>query len=141
MNYRRFTEAGHNISAASPESRNRDAHELQWIFDTHIWNMDNQKFAKVFAKDLRDRTVQNDKEILCEKAIFIWESYNCYAEVHFIDLFEDEECRMILEKKYNLKLTDFYKMNAQPRLYDSELLIRVRQLEDELKKYSETEMK
>lgn len=141
MNYRRFTEAGHNISAASPENRNRDAHELQWIFDTHIWNMDNQKFAKVFAKDLRDRAVQNDKEILCEKAIFIWESHNCYAEVHFIDLFEDEECRMILEKKYNLKLTDFYKMNAQPRLYDSELLIRVRQLEDELKKYSETEMK
>lgn len=141
VNYRRFTETGQNISATSPENRNRDAHELQWIFDTHVWNMDNKKFIKVFAKDLKDRTVKNDKEILCEKAILIWESHNCYAAVHFIELFEDEECRKILEIKYNLRLADFYKMNAKPRLYDSELLYTIRELENELKKYREKEMK
>lgn len=135
VQYRRFTEAGHNLSESSPDVRNRDVHELQWIFDTYVWGMPKEEFVNVFRTKLKDPQVENEKEVLCEKAFLIWEGRNCFAEKHFIELLEDDECRDIFERKYQFRLQDFYKMNARPMLFDTEMLYKVRELEAVLAEY------
>lgn len=38
----------------------------------------------------------------------------------FIDLYEDDETRSLLEEKYNFRLKDFYELNSKSYSYDLE---------------------
>ena len=60
-------------------------------------------------------------------------------EIHkwFIELFEDTECRNILEEKYNFKLTDFYKMNTEPMYFDQVIIDIAKRQQAIIKKYQE----
>ncbi len=135
LKYRRFTKRRGSISFESIETKNRTAHEAQWIFNHYVWNMKNEEFIKVFAEDLKNPITYSEKEILCEKALLIYEYHNCSAEAHFIELLEDEECRDIFEKNYGLRLSDFYELSAKARLYDIEYFEKVQKLEKELEQY------
>ncbi len=133
--YRRFNEAGKNLSTISMETQNRDRHETQWIQDNYIEKLPAEKFVQVFRQDMKNPDVRSEKEILCEKAFLLWELRNCFAEKHFIELFEDDECRGILEEKYQFELKDFYKMNTQPMYFDNTLLETVRYQERLIENY------
>lgn len=133
--YRRFNEAGKNLSTISMETQNRDRHETQWIQDNYIEKLPAEKFVQVFRQDMKNPDVRSEKEILCEKAFLLWELRNCFAEKHFIELFEDDECREILEEKYQFELKDFYKMNTQPMYFDNTLLETVRYQERLIENY------
>lgn len=120
--YRRFNETGKNISELNIKTRTRDAHEKQWIHNFYIKNMSSERYIRIFGEDLKNSNASSEKEILCEKAFFLWEHGNCYAEDWFIQLFEDEECRAILELEYQFEMKDFYKMNQEPMLFDGAIV-------------------
>ena len=54
-----------------------------------------------------------EKEILCEKALFLWRKGFYSGHYDLAELLEDEECRRILEENYQIDLIQFYKLNAQ----------------------------
>lgn len=116
--YRRFTQAGKNVSDMNEKAKARDYHEKQWIQETYVKNLSSEEFTQIFNDDMKNKNVCDEKEILCEKAFFLWNMGNCFAEKWFIELLEDMECQKILEEKYNFKLTDFYEMNTEPMLFD-----------------------
>lgn len=58
------------------------------------------------------------KQLQCEKALLLKRIGNCFAEADFVELYEDAECREILEREYHLGLTDFYKLNGKPMYFD-----------------------
>lgn len=115
--YRRFIEGGKNLSAVNMEAMNRARHEKMWIQDTFVSKVPAEDFARIFRNDLKNPQACEEKEILCEKAFLLWSLRNCYAGKWFIDLLEDEECRLIFKEKYGFKLTDFYKINGQEMSY------------------------
>ena len=120
--YRRFAKEGRNLSSINRESQNRGRHEQQWIQDSFINKLASEEFVRIFKNDLKNPKACGEKEILCEKVLFLRRMRNCFFSKRFIELIEDEECRDILEEKYHLKLTDFYKMNAEPLLFDDALI-------------------
>lgn len=124
--YRRFNEAGRNLSTISMETQNRDIHEMQWIQDSYIGKLSTEKFVQVFSQDMKNPDARSDKEILCEKAFLLWKLENCFAEKWFIELLEDEECRNIFAEKYQFELKDFYEMNTKPMYFDNALMETVR---------------
>lgn len=133
--YRRFNEQGKNLSTISMETQNRDLHEMQWIQDSYIRKLSTEKFIQVFSQDMRNPQARSEKEILCEKAFLLWKLQNCFAEKWFVELLEDEECRTILEEKYQFELKDFYKMNTQPMYFDNALLETVSRQEYLIERY------
>ncbi len=133
--YRQFEKKRNNLSAVNMETRNRGRHEIQWILDNYIGNLPSEKFRKIFYKEMKNPSECGEKEILCEKVLFLWNMRNCLAEKRFIDLLEDEECRDILERKYKFYLPDFYRLNAQPMLFDSALLQKVKEQERIIENY------
>ena len=120
--YRRFSQEGKNLSSINLDTLNRDLHEKQYIRDEYISKLSSETFLKVFRNDLKNSKAASEKEILCEKAFLLWNMGNCFAEKHFIELLEDEECRDILEEKYQFELKDFYKMNTKPMYFDHSFL-------------------
>lgn len=116
--YRRFVKKERNLSAGNQESQNRSNHENQWIQDTFIHKLPAEDFARIFKQNMINPQALGEKEIECEKVLFLKEIPNCFWVKRYIELLEDEECRNILEEKYHLNLTDFYKMNAEPIFFE-----------------------
>lgn len=137
--YRRFTETEKNISNINEKTLARDAHEKQWIHETYIKSLSAEEFISVFKDDMRKPNAHSEKEILCEKAFFLWDMGNCFAEKWFIELFEDAECREIFEQEYHFKLTDFYKMNTRPMFFDQMMVDMVKKQQFIINKYQEEE--
>ena len=139
--YRKFTEKGKNVSEVNTQTLARDSHERQWIHDAYMRNLPLERFIEIFSEDMKNTAARNEKEILCEKAFFLWSKGNCFAERWFIELLEDEECREILEREYQFGLTDFYKMNMQPMLFDETLVTLTKKQQQVIKEYQEKEMR
>lgn len=139
-NYRRFLQPGRNLSEQSENTWVRDEHEIQWIHETYIEKISEEDFCRIFQDDMKNKKACSKKEIVCEKAFFLWNKGNCFAEKWFIDLLEDEECREILEREYNFKLTDFYKMNAKPMLFDFTFVNLVKKQQEIIKKYEKKDL-
>lgn len=137
--YRRFTQAGKNVSDMNEKAKARDYHEKQWIQETYVKNLSSEEFTQIFNDDMKNKNVCDEKEILCEKAFFLWNMGNCFAEKWFIELLEDMECQKILEEKYNFKLTDFYEMNAEPMLFDQTIVGIVKQQQLIIRNYANEE--
>ena len=135
--YRRTTEEGKQISEINEETCARDSHEKQWICDTYVRNISPEKFIRIFKGDMKRPEACGEKELLCEKAFFLWERGNCFAEKWFIELLEDAECREILEEKYRFELKDFYRMNVKPMFFDESSLKILKQYKELLHKLSE----
>lgn len=133
--YRRFNQEGKNLSSINQETENRDMHEKQWITESFLEKLSAEKFIQIFGEDMRNPNARGEKEIQCEKAFFLWNRGNCFAEKWFIELLENEECRDILEEKYQFGLKDFYKINMQPMFFDSALVQTVRQQDELLETY------
>ncbi len=133
--YRRFVKSERNLSSNSLQTQNRDSHEGQWIQDTFLNELSAEEFVQIFKKDLKNQRACDEKEILCEKIFLLREMRNAYFSKRCIDLLEDEECRDILEEKYHFKLTDFYKMNAEPIVFDNTLLDKIREQERLIESY------
>ena len=137
--YRRFTQAGKNVSDMNEKAKARDYHEKQWIQETYVKNLSSEEFTQIFNDDMKNKNVCDEKEILCEKAFFLWNMGNCFAEKWFIELLEDMECQKILEEKYNFKLTDFYEMNTEPILFDQTIVDIVKQQQLIIRNYANKE--
>lgn len=137
--YRRFTQAGKNVSDMNEKAKARDYHEKQWIQETYVKNLSSEEFTQIFNDDMKNKNVCDEKEILCEKAFFLWNMGNCFAEKWFIELLEDMECQKILEEKYNFKLTDFYEMNTEPMLFDQTIVGIVKQQQLIIRNYANEE--
>ena len=133
--YRRFFEKGKNISEDNAATRIRDAHERQWIHYNNIKNMSAQEFLEIFSDDLKNPAATQEKEVLCEKAIWLWNGGNCFAEDMFAQLFEDEESRNILEEEYGVGLKDFYEMNTKPMLFDDSAMDVIKNKNRKLSEY------
>jgi len=119
--YRKFLKSDKNLSSANRKNLNRDSHERQWICDTLINQLKEQDFARIFCQDMINPHTIEKKEIMCEKVLFLWKRKNAYAVKRFIELVEDEECREILEEKYNVSLLDFYEWNTETIVMDTSL--------------------
>lgn len=134
--YRRMAGQGKQISEINEKTAARDSHERQWIFDTYIRNSSAEQFVRIFQKDMKRPEARGEKELLCEKAFFLWERGNCFAEKWFIELLEDGECREILEKEYQFELKDFYRMNEKPMFFDETSLNALKEYKELLCKLS-----
>lgn len=135
--YRKFTEKGKNLSEVNIETLARDSHERQWIQDTFMRNLPAERFVQIFKEDMKNPNASSEKEILCEKAFFLWDRGNCFSEKWFIELLEDSECREILEEKYQFGLKDFYKMNMEAMYFDQTLVEMVKEQQQTIKNYQE----
>lgn len=135
--YRRFTEKGKNISERSTETEARNSHERQWIHDAFMRNLPAEKFVQIFSQDMKNPNARGEKQVLCEKAFFLWNKGNCFAEKWFIELLEDFECREILEKEYSFELKDFYQMNTKMMFFDETLAELVKKQQQIIKYYQE----
>lgn len=135
--YRRSAGEGRQISEINEETCARDSHEKQWICDTYVRNICEEKFVRIFKGDMKRPEARGEKELLCEKAFFLWERGNCFAEKWFIELLEDAECREILEEKYRFELKDFYRMNVKPMFFDESSLKILKQYKELLHKLSD----
>lgn len=111
--YRQFTDKS-NLSAMSDEVRLRGVHEKQYICNRYIREMSKERFIDIFSGDMLDTDAHGEKEILCEKALFLWRKGFYSGHYDLAELLEDEECRRILEEKYQIDLACFYRLNAQP---------------------------
>lgn len=135
--YRRFREAGKNLSNVHEKTQNRDWHEKQWIQCRYLENLTTEEFIQIFKKDMRNPDAQSEKEIACEKAFLLWKKGNCFSEKHFIELLEDEECRDILERNYQFTLNDFYRMNTEPMYFDQSFMEVIRKQQSLIKEYQQ----
>lgn len=133
--YRRFTEKGKNISEINAQTLSRDSHEKQWIHDTFMRNLPTEKFVQIFSEDMKNPNARSEKQVLCEKAFFLWNKGNCFAVKWFIELLEDSECREILEKEYSFELKDFYQMNTKIMFFDETLAEMVKRQQQIIKDY------
>ena len=133
--YRRFFEKGKNVSEDNARTRIRDAHERQWIHYSYVNDMSAQEFLTIFNGKLKNPTAAQEKEVLCEKALWLWEGGNCFAEDMFARLLEDEECRNILEEEYGVGLKDFYEMNTRPMLFDDSAMDVIKNKNTKLTEY------
>ena len=61
---------------------------------------------------MRDPETHDEKEILCEKLMILWDRDIYLARYGFAKILEDKECRQILEEKYQMDLNCFYGLNA-----------------------------
>lgn len=111
----------------SIETQNRYRHEKQWIKENYLEKLSKDRFINIFIEIMKNINAKSEKEIMCEKAFFLWDTGNCFAERWFIRLLEDEECRDILAEKYQFELKDFYEMNTQTRNFDKALLYTINQ--------------
>lgn len=118
IGYRRFRKAGRNISGTDPAQLRRTVHEAQWIWHEQIMHMPSERFKEAFAKQLRNPQASSEKEITCERVLYLWERQNLYAQMDFMKLLEDEECRRILEEEYGIGLKDFYQQNGEKREFE-----------------------
>ncbi len=137
--YRKFSQKGKNLSDENTETLARDMHEKEWIYDTFVRNLPEERFAHIFKADMKHADAHSEKQILCEKAFFLWNMGNCFAEKWFIELLEDAECREILEREYQFELKDFYKMNTEPMLFDNTLAEIVSRQQQIIRAYQEKE--
>ena len=80
--------------------------------------MEDSKFIHLFHKFMKDPKAKEKKQILCEKALMLWNLGNCFALQLFMELLEDEEARDILNHKYQVDLNEFYSMNKKPLYID-----------------------
>lgn len=133
--YRRFRNANKNLSYMDNDTETRAWHENHWIIYRIITDMEAELFANVFQSELKNPQAVTVEEIRCEKAFFLWEQQNCFAELLFIELLESEEIRDMLENKYQFTLNDFYKMNTQAMHFDASLLLMVKQQQQLIEEY------
>lgn len=136
INYRRFSQSAQNISNVSPETRNRDCHERQWILADYIEKLPDDMYVRVFGKEGNNSSSISHKEVECEKALLLKEIGNCFAEKRFIELYEDAECRDILEQKYGFGLKEFYKWNTVPMFFDTAALQQLNELKRKIQKHN-----
>lgn len=110
--YRQFNDRK-NLSAISSETIIRIRHEKRYVCSRYIKDMPRERFIDIFAADMLDPKAYGEKEILCEKALFLLRKGVDLGRYELADLLEDEKCRQILEEKYHIDLPGFYRLNAQ----------------------------
>lgn len=101
-----------NLSTISSETNIRIMHEKQYVCSRYIKDMPRERFIDIFAADMLDPRAYSEKEILCEKVLFLLRKGVDFGRYELADLLEDEECRQILEEKYHIDLPEFYRLNA-----------------------------
>lgn len=120
MFYRKFFKSSSNLSASNPMTQNRLEHENNYVRWNYIKTLPDEAFCFLFQKHFRNPSAEGTAELKCERAFMMqdWEDLHCIDM--FMELFEDEETRNILEDKYDFKLRDFYVLNTKSFSYDSE---------------------
>ena len=113
MKYRQFIESQSNLSFGTSKIAQRLSNERNYIFKNVIMNMTKEQFIRFFQKYFRCKDSQTKEELLCEKALLLLAKRNYYCIGMFIELFEEETTRLLLENKYQFYLTDFYVVNNQ----------------------------
>lgn len=116
--YRRFSKQNKNLSRTNESTVMRTTREYLCVRESWLSRLTTEQFLRIFGNSLRNPDAHTEKEILCEKAFVFWKvgiPYigNLFAVQRFVELLEDEECRMILTDKYHFSLQDFYEMNGK----------------------------
>lgn len=113
MKYRQFIESKSNLSFGSEKIAQRLSNERNYIFKNVIMKMTEEQFVRFFQKYFRCKDSQTKEELLCEKAFILLAKRNYYCIGMFMELFEEEATRNLLEEKYRFYLTEFYEINRQ----------------------------
>lgn len=113
MKYRWFMETRANLSSGASNIAQRQTNERNYIFKNILYRMTDEQFMKFFQKQFRCAASATREELLCERAFVLLNRRSYYAIGIFMELFENEETRTLLEEKYQFCLKDFYEANRQ----------------------------
>lgn len=133
--YRKFLKSNGNLSAWSEKTRNRLKHEFKYVLVNYIKKIPDEKFKWCFSEDFKDPNAKTAAELKCERAFLVQKTEEMYCIDMFMELFEEEETRELLEKKYHFKLTDFYELNARSFSYDDETKYQLRDALETIRQY------
>ena len=120
MLYRKFFKKESNLSAYNDITRNRLRHEISYIHISYLSNLTDEQLLFLLKDHFRDKTAETEAELKCERAFIMLELGDLHCIDMFIDLYEDDETRSLLEEKYNFRLKDFYELNSKSYSYDLE---------------------
>ncbi len=119
--YRRF-EGNGSISEKNVSNNRRTFFEYAWCVSHTIMVMEPKLFKSVFRDELRNKNVDTDLGIRCEKALLLASdrlvtSCRVYAFEMFESLFRDPEAIRVLKEEYGFTQHDIYRMTGKPILY------------------------
>lgn len=115
--YRHFS-GDKNLSSLSHGKNNRLQHEMGYIDSRFVRTIPDKAFKKVFRKYFTYKDSYSKDELDCERAILLMKLKNPYCIESLTDLLEQDYTRDLLEKKYNFRVTDFYKFSTESLCFD-----------------------
>lgn len=133
--YRKFLNKESNLSAPNRATCNRLQHENSFIQADWIKKLSDEKLCGFLQEHFRNKNASSKAELLCERAFILKDIKDGHCIDMFMELFENEETRKILEDEYNFKLKDFYAMNAETFRYDSEPDNQLREIHESIHQY------
>lgn len=113
-----------NLSAPTMEKRIRSSHEELYIKERLLRKISNEQFERLFGHHFIKKGVHSESELKCEKAFILKKAQNSLYLFWFMELFNDNECRNILQNEFSLSLNDFYAENSKGAILD-DYLIRI----------------
>lgn len=137
MLYRKFFKNESNLSSFNDITRNRLRHEISYLHVSYLKNIDDDSFVFLLQNHFKDKAARSGAELKCERTFMLQELDDLHCIDMFIELFEDDETRSVLEEKYNFKLKDFYSLNSKSFSYDLERDFQLLEANQQLKYSSE----
>lgn len=110
--YRHFFKSTSNLSTLNEGKGNRTCHETNFILKRFLECLSDEKFRKYFSEYFVRKESYTSDELKCERAFLLKKDSNLYCLNMFMELFETEDTRNILENIYHFRLNDFYELNT-----------------------------
>jgi len=124
--YRQFLESPSNLSAQRRDTINRLTHENTYIIKKFFTEISDEKLITYLGEHFRYPQASTNLELKCERAFSLLDRGNVNCIELFIELLENDQSRYTLEKRYNFKTSDFYKINSENLIYSPEILQSLR---------------
>ncbi len=114
LQYRYEENNASHISAMTSQDRMiRVARETAACKTSFLMGLSDELFREFFGEGFRLPSAFESEELLCERA-FLLCRLKIYEGLQLLgSLIEQEEFRMLLEKKYSFTVLDYYKMNGE----------------------------
>jgi len=115
--YRHF-DGDKNLSSMDNGKLNRMQHELNHIDYRFIMDLTDEEFVEIFSTRFMCKDSSSKKELLCERAMMLKAGNNPYSIDLFNHLLNDNEARILLERKYGFSLCHYYEFSKQSLNFD-----------------------
>lgn len=125
--YRHFFKSTSNLSTLNEGKGNRTCHESNFILKRFLECLSDEKFQKYFSEYFIRKDAYTPDELKCERAFLLKKVDNFHCLDMFMELFESENTRNILENTYYFRPNDFYELNTLAFPYNySDYILRSR---------------